>query len=212
MVETSIVGITRSGITSKRRRTNNQAVGLHKEKSQIYAHEQRNTTCCTYNTRSSARAQTAGASPAHYAARSNSKTRSRSPVQKPNQFADKKRDECGERRTRKNRDPTRDWNPAMVSFVFQYSPPTNTPSSADITICARKNVLSLKAPQTDPTSNTKKSKKISYAQPTDETRTVAAPSTLCPPAPPAASRTPPRSSGSQASSARLPRAAHSGYR
>ena len=83
MVETRIVGITRSGITSKRRRTNNQAVGLHKEKSQIYAHEQRNTTCCTYNTRSSARAQTAGASPAHYAARSNSKTRSRSPVQIP---------------------------------------------------------------------------------------------------------------------------------
>ena len=33
MVETRIVGITRSGITSKSRRTNNQAVGLHKEKS-----------------------------------------------------------------------------------------------------------------------------------------------------------------------------------
>lgn len=36
----------------------------------------------TYNTRSSAHAQTVGASPARYAARSNSKMRSRSPVQK----------------------------------------------------------------------------------------------------------------------------------
>ena len=37
MVDTRMVGITRSGMTSKRRRTSNQAVGLQKEgKSQMY--------------------------------------------------------------------------------------------------------------------------------------------------------------------------------
>ena len=34
----------------------------------------------------------------------------------------------------------------MVSPIFQYKPPQNTPSSADITMCARKNVLSLSRP------------------------------------------------------------------
>jgi hypothetical protein len=47
------------------------------------------------------------------------------------------------KRTRKKRDPTRDWKPAMLMPVFQYSPPQNTPRHTDITICAKKNVLSL---------------------------------------------------------------------
>ena len=105
----------------------------------------------TYNTRSSAHAQTVGASPVHYAARSNSKMQSRSPVQNNQSIKKLIRGQImmlgSERRTRKKRDPTRDWNPAMVSFVFQYSPPTNRPSNADTTICARKNVLSLNSNQ-----------------------------------------------------------------
>ena len=56
------------------------------------------------------------------------------------------------RRTRKKRHPTRDWKPAMLSPVCQYRPPQNTPRNAEITMCARKNVLSLNKNKKKPIS------------------------------------------------------------
>ncbi len=72
------------------------------------------------------------------------------------------------RRTRKKRIPTRDWNPAMLSSVLKYSPPTNTPRNTDTMICARKNVLSLNPnrsisqPKPAPRPNERTSKGVSH--------------------------------------------------
>src|SRR6266850_1824477 len=93
MVDTTMVGIIRSGTTSKTRRTNNQAVGLQKKRrvrpqrqkaSGFVGEEQPKLTC---NTRSNVRARTAGASQAHYTARSKTKTRSGRPVPRQRQNA-----------------------------------------------------------------------------------------------------------------------------
>src|ERR1700730_13143404 len=81
MVDTTMVGIIRSGTTSKTRRTNNQAVGLQKKRRMRPRQQSQwvrgKRTC---NTRSSVRARKAGASQAHYTARSKTKTRSGRPV------------------------------------------------------------------------------------------------------------------------------------
>lgn len=84
MVATIMVGITRSGMISKRTRTNNQAVGLHKERGrQMYRRARTNIKAVetrTYNTRLSVRARIVGVSPAHYGARSKTRALSKNPV------------------------------------------------------------------------------------------------------------------------------------
>lgn len=150
IVATTMVGITRSGMTSKRRRTNSQAVGLQDAQTRVrpscMCRAQQSWETRTCNTRSNVRAQKVGALQAHYEARSKMKTRSGSPVDVMSTRSGQESIfllEGG--RTRKKSDPTRDWNPAIVMPVCQYNPPQNTPSAADITICARKNVRSLRA-------------------------------------------------------------------
>jgi len=86
MVDTIMVGITRSGMISKRTRTNNQAVGLHKRRGhQMYrrarTNEHKAVETRTYNTRLSVHAQIVGVSPAHYGARSETRALSTNPDQ-----------------------------------------------------------------------------------------------------------------------------------
>lgn len=151
IVATIMVGITRSGMISKMTRTSNQAVGLYKaRRNQMYRQARANikamqTEIRTYSTRLSVRARTVGVLPAHYGARSKTRALSKNPIQSSD--FERRGQVQRDRRTRKKRTPTRDWNPAMLSPVWKYSPPTNTPSSTDITIWARKNVLSLNSNQ-----------------------------------------------------------------
>ena len=85
MVDTIMVGITRSGMISKRTRTSNQAVGLHKGRGRRMYHRARTNIKAvetrTYNTRLSVHARIMGVSPAHYGARSKTRALSVNPVE-----------------------------------------------------------------------------------------------------------------------------------
>jgi len=89
MVDTIMVGITRSGMISKTTRTNNQAVGLHKERGRrMYRRARTNIKTVetrTYNTRLSVHARIVVVLPAHYGARSKMRALSKNPVQSHHQ-------------------------------------------------------------------------------------------------------------------------------
>jgi hypothetical protein len=141
----------------------------------------------TCNTRSSVHERTMGVPPVYYTAHSVTRKRSRSPTARQVIINRAKKKTEFARRTRKKRHPTRDWKPAILLPVCQYSPPQNTPRNAEITICARKNVLSLK-------HQNQSAHHIMFRA---FSRTVAAPSIPAPRAPAAASRTQQRSSAAR---------------
>src|SRR6266705_452124 len=89
MVDTIMVGITRSGMISKRTRTSNQAVGLHRERGRQMCRRARTNIKAvetrTYNTRLSVHARIVGVSPVHYGARSKTRALPKNPVQSHHQ-------------------------------------------------------------------------------------------------------------------------------
>jgi hypothetical protein len=89
MVDTIMVGITRSGMISKTTRTSNQAVGLHKERGRrVHRRARTNIKAVetrTYNTHLSVHARIVGVSPAHYGARLKTRALSENPIQSDHQ-------------------------------------------------------------------------------------------------------------------------------